>query len=308
MQIRQAAFVHAPAHLLKGGLHCHTTRSDGRLDPGETIRLHASHGYDFLALTDHRYYNFADYAPESGVLIVPGMEMDGNLTTNEGMCFHTVCIGPEGEENGFKQDERFQSAIVKDQFEYQPVVDELRAKNNLVIYCHPDWSCTPARSFERLEGCFAMEIWNSGCVVEDNMDVDNGFIWDEMLARGKHIFAVATDDGHQAWQHCLGWVNVNAEKNVTSILRALETGAFYSSCGPEILDFYVEDGEAHLKCKPCRYIQFKNGKRPTRMLKNEEGLITEASMKIPECSNYIRGVVEDAEGRRAWTNPIYLDK
>ena len=166
MQIRQAAFVNAPEHFLKGGLHCHTTRSDGRLDPGETIRLHASHGYDFLALTDHRYYNFADYAPESGVLIVPGMEMDGNITTDEGMCFHTVCIGPEGEANGFRQDERFQSAVVKDQFEYQPVVDELRAKNNLVIYCHPDWSCTPARSFEKLEGCFAMEIWNSGCVVE----------------------------------------------------------------------------------------------------------------------------------------------
>ena len=50
MQIRQAAFVNAPEHFLKGGLHCHTTRSDGRLDPGETIRLHASHGYDFLAL------------------------------------------------------------------------------------------------------------------------------------------------------------------------------------------------------------------------------------------------------------------
>ena len=308
MQIRQAAFVNAPEHFLKGGLHCHTTRSDGRLDPGETIRLHASHGYNFLALTDHRYYNFADYAPESGVLIVPGMEMDGNITTDEGMCFHTVCIGPEGEANGFRQDERFQSAVVKDQFEYQPVVDELRAKNNLVIYCHPDWSCTPARSFEKLEGCFAMEIWNSGCVVENNEDVDNGLIWDELLVRGKRIFAVATDDGHQPWQHCLGWVNVNAEKNVDSILRALESGAFYSSCGPEILDFYVEDGEAHLKCSPCKYIKFRNGKRPTRMLKNEDGLITEASMKLPECATYVRGIVEDAEGRRAWTNPIYLEK
>ena len=219
-----------------------------------------------------------------------------------------MCIGLEGEANGFKQDERFQSAVVKDQFEYQPVVDELRAKNNLVIYCHPDWSCTPARSFEKLEGCFAMEIWNSGCVVENNEDVDNGLIWDELLVRGKRIFAVATDDGHQSWQHCLGWVNVNAEKNVDSILRALESGAFYSSCGPEILDFYVEDGEAHLKCSPCKYIKFRNGKRPTRMLKNEDGLITEASMKLPECATYVRGIVEDAEGRRAWTNPIYLEK
>ena len=43
--------------MLKGGLHCHTTRSDGRGTPEEVIRLHAAKGYDFLALTDHRIYN-----------------------------------------------------------------------------------------------------------------------------------------------------------------------------------------------------------------------------------------------------------
>ena len=31
-------------------------------------------------------------------------------------------------------------------------------------------------------------------------------------------------------------------------------------------------------------------------------------MKLPECATYVRGIVEDAEGRRAWTNPIYLEK
>jgi predicted metal-dependent phosphoesterase TrpH len=41
--------------MLKGGLHCHTTRSDGRGTPEEVIRLHHENGYDFLALTDHRY-------------------------------------------------------------------------------------------------------------------------------------------------------------------------------------------------------------------------------------------------------------
>ena len=176
----------------------HTTLSDGKRTPDEVRALYRSHGYDFLALTDHRNYNFKNFAPETGLIVVPGMEMDGNITTDEGMCFHTVCIGPEGEANGFRQDERFQSAVVKDQFEYQPVVDELRAKNNLVIYCHPDWSCTPARSFEKLEGCFAMEIWNSGCVVENNEDVDNGLIWDELLVRGKRIFAVDDSAGNIA--------------------------------------------------------------------------------------------------------------
>ena len=54
--IRQAAFAQG-ARLLKGALHCHTTRSDGAGTPEETIRYHAQHGYDFMALTDHRVYN-----------------------------------------------------------------------------------------------------------------------------------------------------------------------------------------------------------------------------------------------------------
>ena len=49
MLIRQQAFAGEQHRYLKGGLHCHTTRSDGQLSPEETIRLHAQNGYDFLA-------------------------------------------------------------------------------------------------------------------------------------------------------------------------------------------------------------------------------------------------------------------
>ena len=52
---RQAAFRN-PGRMLKGALHCHTTRSDGKGDPAVVIALHADHGYDFMALTDHRLY------------------------------------------------------------------------------------------------------------------------------------------------------------------------------------------------------------------------------------------------------------
>ena len=35
--------------MLKGGLHCHTTRSDGDGTPEEVIRLHKENNYDFIA-------------------------------------------------------------------------------------------------------------------------------------------------------------------------------------------------------------------------------------------------------------------
>ena len=306
MFIRQQAFTGENKHFLKGGLHCHTTRSDGKLSPEATIDLHAAHGYDFLALTDHRFYNLKNFAPESGVMIVPGMEMDASINNVNGMCFHAVALGPEAEKNGYKQDERLASGRVQDQSEFQPIVDEMRARNNLVFYCHPDWSRTPARSFEKLEGCFAMEIWNSGCAIECDMDTDNGLIWDEMLVRGKHINCVAVDDGHEIEHHCNGWVMVNAEKNVDSVLKALSEGRYYSSCGPEIYDFYVEDGIAHVETSPCKRILFKYGLRPTYVKRDPDGgLITSAGTKV-EGYSYVRVWAEDENGRRAWSNPIWL--
>ena len=307
MFIRQQAFTGQDAKFLKGGLHCHTTRSDGDLSPEATIVLHAAHGYDFLALTDHRKYNFQNFAPESNVLIVPGMEMDAILKSRDGMCFHAVALGPGAERNGYKQDEKLDSGVVENQEQFQPIIDDPKAHNNIVFYCHPDWSRTPARSFEKLEGCFAMEIWNSGCVISCDMDVDNGMVWDELLIRDKRIYCVAVDDGHAMEHHYNGWVMVNAEKNVDCILKALVEGRYYSSCGPEIYDFYVDGEMAYCKCSPCKKIVFKYGLRPTRVRRPSEGeYLTEAQYNIKGYS-YVRVYVEDEQGRRAWTNPIWLE-
>lgn len=40
---------------LKGGLHIHTTCSDGELTISEVIRIYSQLGFDFIALTDHDY-------------------------------------------------------------------------------------------------------------------------------------------------------------------------------------------------------------------------------------------------------------
>ena len=41
--------------LLKGGLHIHTTCSDGNLTPQEAAKAYEERGYDFIAFTDHDY-------------------------------------------------------------------------------------------------------------------------------------------------------------------------------------------------------------------------------------------------------------
>jgi len=41
--------------LLKGGLHLHTTCSDGELTPQEAANAYEKKGFDFIAFTDHDY-------------------------------------------------------------------------------------------------------------------------------------------------------------------------------------------------------------------------------------------------------------
>ena len=311
--IRQQAFTEK-RKFLKGCLHCHTTRSDGKVTPEDTIRLFKSKGYSFLAITDHRKYNFKDFAPEENLTIIPGMEFDnGRLPCDHGFrCFHTVCIGPKKEDgNGYEQDQVFESAKAANQEEYQPYLDELHANKNLTIYCHPEWSSTPARYFDKMKGNFAMEIWNTGCVEECDMDKDASY-WDELLGEGILIYGVATDDGHPADQHGKGWVMVNAENDVNSILAALEEGRFYSSTGPEIYDFYVDGEKAVIECSPAVKIRLHSDGHPTKMIRDENDGMTRAEFSIKTGWSgpygYVRISVTDKDGKTAWTNPIFLNQ
>lgn len=306
MKQQQQAFS-GKEKMLKGALHCHTTRSDGKGTPEEVVRYHYQHGYDFLAITDHRIYNYQNFAPEIPITIIPGMEFDNTFECDKGFrCFHTVCIGPSREDgNGFEQDERVESGKARNQEEYQTYLDEFHAKGNLTIYAHPQWSSTPARYFENLKGNFAMEIWNSGCAMENDMDTDAAY-WDELLGQGKVIYGVATDDGHPMIQHCNGWVMVRAENNINAILDALKTGAFYSTCGPEIYNFYVEDGKAVVECSPAAKIRFHADMQPTRIKRSEDGTLTYAEIDLNGGYKYVRATVIDRNGKYAWTNPIFL--
>ena len=171
--IRQSAFTEN-AYMLKGGLHCHTTRSDGKGTPEAVIALHEENGYDFLALTDHRIYNFKNYLPGSRLTIIPGMEMDWNIAPKHPIhCFHIVFLGREKPNNPYEQDQRFEGGIeISGQEELQPYLDQAHADGQLTFYCHPQWSSTFVREFECLQGNFAMELWDSGSVRGFNIDTN----------------------------------------------------------------------------------------------------------------------------------------
>ena len=308
---RQQAFIDKEKSFQKGGLHCHTTRSDGVGSPEEVMKFAHEHGFDFLALTDHQIYNHTNYAPETGILLVPGTEHSNILVYSHGFrCFHTVCVGPSPEDgNGFANDEKLPGTNFQSSEEYQPWLDEAHGKKNLTILCHPQWSNTSAKYFENQKGNFAMEIWNSGCALAEDCDADAAY-WDELLGQGKIIYGVATDDAHVFDHLCKGWVMVKAEKDLNAILTALENGEFYSSCGPEIYDFYVDGDKVVLECSPVARARLHSDMHPNQVRVDENGNITRAEFTLNHWAgpyDYVRASIVDKDGKQAWTNPIFLD-
>lgn len=308
---RQQAFIDKEKSFQKGGLHCHTTRSDGVGSPEEVMKFAHEHGFDFLALTDHQIYNHTNYAPETGILLVPGTEHSNILVYSHGFrCFHTVCVGPSPEDgNGFANDEKLPGTNFQSSEEYQPWLDEAHGKKNLTILCHPQWSNTSAKYFENQKGNFAMEIWNSGCALAEDCDADAAY-WDELLGQGKIIYGVATDDAHVFDHLCKGWVMVKADKDLNAILAALENGEFYSSCGPEIYDFYVDGDKVVLECSPVARARLHSDMHPNQVRVDENGNITRAEFTLNHWAgpyDYVRASIVDKDGKQAWTNPIFLD-
>lgn len=319
----QSAFVNPDRKMLKGALHCHTTRSDGQLTPEELLGRYHELGYNFVALTDHKLYNYKNYRPDLPLTVIPGMEVNMRIyeqLTPEGVPvgnrqYHTVCLGPAKEEgNGYEQDEcvTMPAGAMTDKFgpqettvrEYQKFLDEIHDKGNLTIYCHPEWSRTPLRYFEKQEGNIAIEVRNTHCAIRYDMDVDAPH-WDDYLKLGKMAWGVAVDDTHAANDVGGAWVMVNAENNVNSILEALKNGAFYSSCGPEIYNFYYdyEEKKAVVDCSPAAGIFMNRAYGMPELTTCETGDMTHLEIPMGP-GGYIRITVIDKEGNLAWSNPL----
>lgn len=308
MHIRQAAFEGKGA-LLKGALHVHTTRSDGQDTPESVIRLHHQQGYQFMALTDHNVFNHLNLCPDVPMTILAGIERDMWLPGREAdqpHCVHVVGLGLPQNPLTPPQDARPASAGQGETCaDAQGMISEMHAWGLKTFYAHPEWSGTTWRDFGVLQGNFAMEVWNSGCVIDNDLD-NHAAYWDEALDAGRQLWGVAVDDGHCMAHHCHGWVMVNSHNAPASILDALEKGAFYASCGPEIHDFYVENGVVHVRCSEVASIQFVSLRCPLPCERDPEGRLTHASCKLPDGLRYIRVCVKDSKGRQAWTNPIFL--
>ena len=287
----------APGNWYRANLHAHTTVSDGDLSPDECADFYHRAGYRVLAVTDHRHVT--EVAGErAGLLLLRGLELDGGRS-RQGTTYHIV--GLDVRPSGGMEVPQGATA--------QNMVDMIRAAGGVAFVAHPYWSGLMAEDIVGLEGCFAVEVYNTGC----DLEVLRGFSmvhWDDLLTLGHDYGGLAVDDGHVGeHDHGLGWTMIRAEElSAEAVREALVRGRYYASTGPEILDLSVAGGQLSVKTSPAKSIAMVSmpgiGARRVAVGANT---ITSAEFPLPK-ARYCRIEVMDESGKTAWSNPVLLEE
>jgi len=286
-----------PGHWFKGSLHIHSTASDGKLTPDEVVAWYRSRGYHFLALTDHGVLSEAQSLADDFITL-SGIEVEG-IDPSAGF-YHLVGLGLRRLPNPSDENLSMQEAA-----------NRLRAAGGLVCLAHPYWSGQMSKDLLGLEGCFALEVYNGGCEVDDAKGL-SVVHWDDLLAAGRCLWGLAVDDAH--WRNGskdagLGWVWVKAPVlTQEAVLESLEQGHFYASSGPHIRGLWLEKGRVRVRCSPAVAVDFIGDGPLSRRITSPPGeTLTEATYQLNDRQRYVRVACQDLQGRWAWSNPILLD-
>ena len=293
-----------PGRFYRGNLHGHSTNSDGDWRPAEVVRQYQQNGYDFVAITDHflEHYDFPitdtrefrsdDFTTLIGAELHHGTLMSGDI-------WHLLALGLPLDFAPYREEE---SAA--------DVVSRARQAGAFLAAAHPNWYTLTVEDFETLGPVDAVECFNANA---DRYN-DRGESWhfiDMLLARGQRIGAIAVDDSHMRPgrdDFLRGWVYVKAVSlTPDALLQALKAGHYYSSRGPALHRVEVTAGDRLvIECSPAVQI-LATGTGPKALGASGHGL-TSADFDISEFETpWLRVTVRDEYGRRAWTNPVWLE-
>ena len=280
----------------KGNLHTHTTGSDGALSPEEVMKLYCTGGYDFLALTDHRTCT-TDTDLYKGMLILPGIELDYTMPLQ---VVHLVGIGIT------RDIETAQWASAP-----QAGIDAIRRFGGVAILAHPHWSLNTLEMVLSLQNLAAAEVYNSTSRSPWNPNrADSTHLLDMAATHGRLLPTVASDDAH--WYNgdaCRSFTMVNARENsAETIMQALKEGAFFASQGPKFTQISYDKSVIKVHCSKVKRVLFHTNApyAPVRAIEGDDLVYAEYAVHPAWKETYVRVILEDENGLRAWANPFPL--
>jgi len=314
---------------LKGQLHLHSNRSgDSDTPPAEVVRWYARHGYDFIVFTDHNRITQEPSTPT--LLVIPGVE----LTQNKQRCTPPP---PPGRQCLLHVNALFVTPPFMGLIPWGPPSDSSRAEiygraidaarrmKGIAQLNHPNFhygADGPLVATLAREGLTLLEIanrsWDSNDVPDERGRPSSEAIWDAALTAGATVYGTATDDAHHyfdadaagslgrpVFRGDLGFVMVRARKEPPDIRAALERGDFYASTG--VLLERVDRTETRLEIEvddrspgSHRFAFVGAGGKTLARAVGRRATFTLAGAR----GGYVRAVIEDGAGRRAWVQPV----
>ena len=275
----------------KANLHCHSVFSDGKKTPEELKQMYKRQGYSILAITDHETPKNHSYLSEEDFLMITGyeayirknkngifdaynQEIHLNLFARNPKNETIICFNPKYCKY-IPEEEKARYAKAGSQKEREYSVEYINefiktANENgyLVSYNHPWWSMEDEASILAYDGLFSMEMCNYGAYLSSRLEY-NAALYDKLLKCKKRIFCHSADDNHNASPEGSpkcdsfgAFTMILPEKlEYGAVIKAMETGAMYSSMGPIFREVSVNGNQVHIECSEVERIMMFTGKR-----------------------------------------------
>lgn len=155
----------------KGCVHMHTDRSpDSTVPYAGALAEYREKGFRFCVMTDHEIYWNSREQDREDFIVLAGAERA--LRPNEAHPFllsgprqmhchlnliWDVTAGP----CPYGHDERLPRPIDWGISSWNRLIRSCGEQNQLVIFNHPGWSHVAPETLLAVEGCFALEVWNT---------------------------------------------------------------------------------------------------------------------------------------------------
>ena len=316
----------------RGNTHAHTLNSDGDSPPDVVARWYRQNGYHFTFITDHEY--ITDVGPLNELLgragrflLMSGQEItqlvrdsthpQGIRQAHVNALGTTRVIMPMGERNTTTE------SIATT---YARNIAEVRGAGGIAQVNHPNWHWSV-----RLEDMLALpdsvllEVANAHTGVNNAGGADEQgrwapsteALWDSLLTRGKVVFMIADDDSHSfrpenaenadLTRPGRAWIWVRADTLThAAIVGALRSGDFYGSTGVTLRDYRAAATSVQLEIAPAGDRRFTTEfiGRGGRVLATVPG--NSPRYAITGNEGYVRARITDSQGRKAWTQPVFV--
>ncbi|HKP69594.1 MAG TPA: CehA/McbA family metallohydrolase [Pyrinomonadaceae bacterium] len=300
----------------RGNTHTHTKNSDGDSLPVDVARWYATHGYDFVVITDHEHVTDvaplnAEFGNGGKFLVIPGQEITDRYDTKP---YHVNALGL----TQVVLPKKATGAVAN----MQANIDAVRAAGAIPQINHPNfgWALTSNDLFQ-IKNATIFEIYSGHPRVNllgggDSQSVEE--IWDTVLTAGRVYYGVAVDDVHHFKRTAgepltaapgQGWIYVRtSELSPAAILAAIDRGDFYASSGVEFSDYTVDGKSITIAIKPVRDVKYRTQFIGAGGKVLSESIVNPAVYKFRGNEKYVRAKVFESNGAMAWTQPVFRKK